>query len=201
MTLVMGYIRAYHIGNSVPVPFLSDTMAQETPKHETVKQETKQETRRIVRIMTTDIDGSLSLERALRKVKGIRFMFAKSVCTATGMDPKKKIGHMADSDIKAVEAFIKNPQLPTWMKNRRRDPETGADMHLTMADLDLKKRDDINSLRKMRAYKGIRHELGQPVRGQRTRSSFRTQKTVGVSRKNIQQAAKAKPKAAEEKKK
>ena len=165
-------------------------MAQEIPK---------QETRRIVRVLMTDIDGSLSLERALRKVKGIRFMFAKSVCTAMGMDPKKKIGQMAESDIKAVEGFIKKPQLPAWMKNRRKDPESGEDLHLTMSDLDLKKRDDINSLRKMRAYKGIRHELGQPVRGQRTRSSFRTQKTVGVSRKAIQQ--KAKPKAAEEKKK
>ena len=180
-------------------------MAQETAKQETAKQEApkreapKQEGKRIVRIMTTDIDGSLSLERALRKVKGIRFMFAKSVCIATGMDPKKRIGIMAESDIKTVEAFIKKPQLPSWMKNRRKDPESGEDMHLTMADLELKKRDDINMLRRIRAYKGIRHELGQPVRGQRTRSSFRTQKTVGVSRKSIQQAAKAKPKTEEKK--
>jgi hypothetical protein len=43
----------------------------------------------------------------------------------------------------------------------------------------------------MRAYKGVRHELGQPVRGQRTRSSFRTQKTVGVARKKVVAAAKA----------
>lgn len=142
--------------------------------------------------MTTDIDGSLNIERALRRIKGVSFMFSKSVCTATGFDPKRKIGALSDGELKALEGFIKNPQLPTWMKNRRKDPETGMDMHVTMSELDLKKREDINLLRRIRAYKGIRHETGQPVRGQRTRSSFRTQKTVGVSRKRIQQAAKAK---------
>ncbi len=43
-------------------------------------------------------------------------------------------------------------------------------------------------MRKIRCYKGIRHETGQPVRGQRTRSSFRTQKTVGVVKKKAQPA-------------
>lgn len=159
-------------------------------------QETAQ--KRIVRIMTTDIDGSLNVERALRRIKGVSFMFSRAVCTATGMDPKRKIGNLNESEIKMLEGFIKKPQLPVWMRNRRKDPETGEDMHITMAELDLKKREDINLLRRMRAYKGIRHELGQPVRGQRTRSSFRTQKTVGVSRKQI--AAKAKAKQKEEKK-
>ena len=162
-------------------------MAQETPQK-----------KRIVRILTTDIDGSLSVERALRRVKGVSFMFSKSVCTATGIDGKRKVGLLNESEVKTLEAFIKKPQLPKWMLNRRKDPESGENLHLTMSDLDLKKREDINLLRRLRAYKGIRHELGQPVRGQRTRSSFRTQKTVGVSRKAIQQAAK--PKTKEEKK-
>lgn len=151
----------------------------------------KQE-RRIVRLLTTDIDGSLNVERALRRVKGVSFMFSKAVCTATGIDPKRKIGQMSDSEIKMLEGFIKKPQLPSWMLNRRKDPESGENIHLTMSDLDLKRREDINLLRRIRAYRGVRHELGQPVRGQRTRSSFRTSKTVGVSRKAVQQAAKAK---------
>ncbi|MFA4819322.1 MAG: 30S ribosomal protein S13 [Candidatus Aenigmatarchaeota archaeon] len=157
------------------------------------------ETRRIVRILTTDIDGSLNVERALRKIRGVSFMFSKATCIATGIDPRRKVGQLNETEVKTLEGFIKKPQLPAWMQNRRKDPETGENMHITMADLQLKKRDDINLLRKLRAYKGIRHELGQPVRGQRTRSSFRTQKSVGVSKKKIQEAAKPKPK--EEKKK
>jgi small subunit ribosomal protein S13 len=43
--------------------------------------------------------------------------------------------------------------------------------------------EDINILRKIRCYRGIRHETGQKVRGQRTKSTGRTGITVGVKRK------------------
>lgn len=148
-----------------------------------VKQEVKYEGKRIVRVMSTDIDGSLSLERALRKIKGIDFMFARSVCLAMNFDRKKRIGTMSDSELKMLEDFIRQPKLPSWMLNRRKDPETGGDNHLTMSQLDLKRKEDINLMKRMRSYKGIRHELGQPVRGQRTRSTFRVNKTVGVMKK------------------
>jgi small subunit ribosomal protein S13 len=39
-------------------------------------------------------------------------------------------------------------------------------------------------MRKIRCYKGIRHETGQKVRGQRTKSTGRTGTTVGVKRKS-----------------
>jgi small subunit ribosomal protein S13 len=42
---------------------------------------------------------------------------------------------------------------------------------------------DINELKRIKCYRGIRHAAKLPVRGQRTRGSFRTGKTVGVSRK------------------
>ena len=69
------------------------------------------------------------------------------------------------------------------MLNRRKDPVTGEDMHLSESDLTMGVRQDIEFLKKIRAYRGIRHELGLPVRGQRTRSSFRKGRTVGVQRK------------------
>lgn len=146
------------------------------------------ETRRIVRILYTDVNGSLGTERALRKIKGISFMFSRNLCTSLGLDSRKKAGDLSDDEIKRIESFIKAPSFPGWMLNRRKDPETGNDIHSVMSDLDLKKREDINSLRRMRAYKGVRHEMGQPVRGQRTRSSFRTQKSVGVQKKKAIQA-------------
>ncbi|MBI3190428.1 30S ribosomal protein S13 [archaeon] len=163
-----------------------------------IKPETKQDIKRIIRIMSTDIDGNLSVERALRKVKGVSFMFSRAVCTSTGVDRKRKVGTLSDNERKGLENFISNPSLPAWMLNRRKDPETGKDMHITMADLSLRKREDINQMKRMHCYKGVRHELGQPVRGQSTRSTFRTQKSVGVSKKKAQ-AAPAKPKTAEKK--
>ncbi|MBI4170764.1 MAG: 30S ribosomal protein S13 [Candidatus Aenigmarchaeota archaeon] len=149
--------------------------------------------KRIVRLLATDIDGGLPLERALRRIKGISFMFSKAVCTTMNVDGRKKIGTMSEQELKTIEAFIKEPKLPGWMLNRKKDPETGQDLHLTMANLDLRRREDINLMKKMRSYKGIRHEMGQPVRGQRTRSTFRTQKTVGVMKKKAMPARAAKP--------
>lgn len=158
--------------------------------------EAKAETRRIVRFLAKDIDGSLPVRRALRKIPGISFMTANAILQKTGADGYRKLGDLGDEEVKKLEAFVKelekgSAQLPKWLVNRRKDPGSGADVHAYGSGLQLKKMEDINLLKRMRAYKGIRHELGQPVRGQRTRSSFRTQKTVGVAKKKVQQAAKA----------
>src|SRR3989338_7647228 len=159
--------------------------------------EAKSEIRNMVRLMATDIDGKINVINALRKIRGISFMFSHAICINTGINPRAKIGSLSDSELKALESAVKNAQLPDWMVNRRKDPETGRDMHLIGTQIDLTRRDDINLMRRIRSYKGVRHQLGQPVRGQRTRSSFRTSKrAVGVMKKAARAAAK--PKAKEE---
>ena len=67
----------------------------------------------------------------------------------------------------------------------------GKNLHLTGADLTLSKEVDIKRLKRIKSYRGLRHAIGQPVRGQRTRSHFRTGVSVGVQRKaaKIAQAA------------
>ena len=152
--------------------------------------------RKIVRLIATDIDGSLPLRRALRKVKGISFAFSKAVCMQSGIDSRKNIGLMDENEIRRVEETIKTFPMPPWLLNRRRDLESGADMHIIGANIELKKREDINMLKRIRSYRGVGHEFGLPVRGQRTRSSCRTQKTVGVVKKSF--VAKKEP-AAEKK--
>ncbi len=146
--------------------------------------------RTVVRLYNTDLDGSLPVERALRKIKGISFMFAKGLCTSTGTDPKKPLIELNEEERRIIENAVKNPQIPRFLLNRRKDTETGKDLHLISTDLDFRKREDIHFMRKIRCYRGIRHELGQPVRGQRTRSSFRTQKTVGVVKKKAMPGSK-----------
>ena len=142
------------------------------------------ETKKIVRLISTDVDGSLSVGRALRRIKGISFMFSKAICIVTNIDINKKIGELSEEDIKKLEDTIKEPKMPKWLLNRRNDPESGINAQIIGAKLDLRKREDINLLKKIRSYRGIRHEQGQPVRGQRTRGTFRTQKSVGVTKKS-----------------
>ena len=172
---------------------------------EEVKTPAKTEPRRIVRLLSTDIDGRLPVERALRRIKGVSFMLSHAACVSIGVDPKKKLGMLAEAEIKSIDEYFKNlavgkTNLPAWIINRRNDVETGENFHLIGSSLDFRKREDINTLKRMRAYRGVRHELGLPVRGQRTRSSFRKNKTVGVSKKKAMAARKPAPKAKEEKK-
>jgi small subunit ribosomal protein S13 len=76
------------------------------------------------------------------------------------------------------------------MLNRKRDPVTGEDKHLAVSELELTHKMDIDLMRKLKSYKGVRHSIGLPVRGQRTRGSFRKGKTVGVSKKKAAPAKK-----------
>jgi len=46
---------------------------------------------------------------------------------------------------------------------------------------------DVKDLREIQSYRGIRHALGLPVRGQRTKAHFRHGKSVGVIKKKIKQ--------------
>ncbi|MGZ7094973.1 MAG: 30S ribosomal protein S13, partial [Methanobacterium sp.] len=73
--------------------------------------------------------------------------------------------------------------IPDWMLNRRNDYETGETGHLIESDLLMTLREDLNRLKKTRSYKGRRHEVGLPVRGQRTKSTFRKGSSVGVRRR------------------
>jgi small subunit ribosomal protein S13 len=77
------------------------------------------------------------------------------------------------------------------MLNRRKDLLSGEDRHIMGADLLVNLREDINLLRKIRSYRGIRHERGLKVRGQRTKSTGRRGAVVGVVRKKQLAAAAA----------
>ena len=134
----------------------------------------------LIRILATDIPGNMRVYAGLRKIKGVSWSFSNAVCNVLKIDKKKKISELTKEEIDKISEFIKNPKLPEFLLNRRKDFETGKNMHLIGTDLELTKEFDIKRLKKIKSYKGIRHILGQPVRGQRTKSHFRKNKAVGV---------------------
>lgn len=139
---------------------------------------------KIIRIMQTDIDGGKQIYVGLTKIKGVSWSLANAICNKLGLNKKKKISSLSNEEIKKIEEFIQNPQVPGFLMNRRKDLDSGKDMHVLGSDLDLRKEFDIKRLKKIKSYKGLRHALGQPVRGQRTRSHFRKKgKSVGVIKK------------------
>jgi small subunit ribosomal protein S13 len=158
-------------------------LKEEKPQQEK-KPEVKKEFADIVRIMQTDILGNKQIYVGLTKIKGASWALANAVCIKLGLDKKRKISSLSKEEIEKIEMFIKNPKLPAFLLNRRKDLDTGEDKHLITTDLELRKDFDIRRLKKIRSYRGLRHALGQPVRGQRTKGHFREKgKAVGVMKK------------------
>jgi len=142
--------------------------------------------RYIVRVAGVDIDGNLKVAYGLAKIKGVGVTLAYALCRKLGIDPEARIGNLSEAEVKKIEEALANPQtlgLPSWMFNRRKDYETGKNLHLIGSDLIIAVKKDIELLKKIRCWRGIRHQLGLKVRGQRTRTTGRLGVTVGVKRK------------------
>ncbi len=148
-----------------------------------------EEIKGIVRIAGTDLKGEEQLLVSLTKIKGVGISLANAVCRVHNLDRNRKIGTLSEKEIEKIEETLRNPSkfgIPSWMFNRRKDFETGEDMHLIGGDLIFTQKQDIKRMINIRSYKGVRHMFGLPVRGQKTRSSFRKGRTVGVVRKKTQ---------------
>ena len=140
----------------------------------------------IVRIVNSDIDGQKRTVIGLQSIKGVGKRVAQIVAKRANVDPAAKIGTLSDEKVKEIEDLVKSyvEYAPNWAINRQMDYESGADMHLFGNDLDIIQKDDINRMKMIRCYRGIRHEGRHKVRGQRTRSNGRHGLTMGVQRKS-----------------
>ena len=146
------------------------------------------ETREVVRIARTGVDGTKPVGEALTDLKGVGQAFGNAVAEEMGYKDTR-MGDLSDEEIDELEEEVKDPDLPSWLLNRRNDREEGDDMHIVESDLELKKEFDIRRLKEIDSYKGWRHEIGLPVRGQKTKSSFRTGSKIGVDTASIKEEA------------
>jgi len=153
----------------------------------------KEDFKYLVRIANTDLDGNKQIMYALTKIKGIGYSFASATCVAANVNKTKKAGYLNEEEVRRLDDAIKNASklLPAWMLNRRKDFDDGTDKHFLTGELDFFRETDIRRMKKIKCYKGVRHILGMPVRGQRTRSNFRKNKGKGpgVLRSKIAKAA------------
>lgn len=129
---------------------------------------------RLIRIMGKDIRGDKKLFVGITKLKGISWCFANALCKKLGINPNRRIDSLNEKEMAQITDFAKNPTIPVYLMNRQKDYNLGTDRHLTGNDLDMQSDFDIKRLKKIKSYKGVRHIQGQPVRGQRTKSHFRS---------------------------
>lgn len=149
-----------------------------------MKKQTENEVK-IIRIMSTDVEGDKKIYIALTKIKGISFNMSNAICLKVGIDKNKRVQELSEGEMKKIESFLKEIKVPEFLLNRKNDPETGKSEHLLSNDLDFRHEFDIKKLKKIKCYRGFRHSNGQPVRGQRTKSHFRVnrRKSTGVKKK------------------
>lgn len=165
---------------------------------------TGKEVRGIIRISGRDLKGEVPLNRALANVKGVGERLAVVMTEVVARELKVEkdcmVGELTEEEIDRVESMLSNPLkygVPIWMLNRRKDVEVGVDRHLIGTDLVFAVRTDIDREKNMNSWIGYRHNYGQKVRGQHTRTTGRRGMTVGVMRKAIlaKQGAAAAPAA------
>ncbi len=145
------------------------------------KPETFDSSETLVRIFGYDIPGSKNLYVGLTRIKGVSWAISNAVLLKLAYNRAKKISDLSKEEIAKIEGTLRNMPVPDFMKNRRSDEETGQTKHLLTTDLDMQRDMDIKKMKKIRSYRGVRHSLKLPVRGQRTRSHFRSKGRVAVT--------------------
>lgn len=123
----------------------------------------------MARLLGVDIPNRKKIEYSLRYVYGIGPTRAKSILEETGIDPNRRAQDLSEQELSQISNVILERKYMVEGDLRR---------HITS---------NMKRLQSIRCYRGLRHQRGLPVRGQRTSTNARTRKggrkTVGVVRK------------------
>jgi len=152
------------------------------------------EFRHILRVAGTDLDGTKKIVYGLTRIIGIGPSYAAAIVRAAELRPETRVGELTEGEVQKLEDIMRDPiryGLPSHLFNRRKSPGDGRDLHWIGPDLALAVKNDIDFMRDIRTWKGVRHSLGLKVRGQRTRTTGRKGRAVGVAKKAVLEAARA----------
>jgi small subunit ribosomal protein S13 len=149
------------------------------------KEEKSKDFKFIVRLINTDINGERRIADGLVSIPGVHYRLATIIARRLGKPAEFKTGDLTDDEVLKLGELLEEipATMPHWLLNRQKDFETGEDTHVLGANVDIQMKDDIGELRRIRCYRGIRHDNGHKVRGQRTSSNGRKGATIGVTRK------------------
>ena len=120
----------------------------------------------IVRIASMDLNGERDVVLALADLKGIGIRLAETLTKKLEIDESMRLGDLSEEKIEEIRDYIESEEyedIPAWMMNNRSDPVTGKNMNLVGNDLNVQIQDNINTMKKIRSYRGIRHETHHKV--------------------------------------
>jgi small subunit ribosomal protein S13 len=143
------------------------------------------------RNLRSQVDGNAKVEHGLSQIRGVGRRLAQAIVKVAEIDPEMRIGILSEKDIARIEEIILKPienGIPDWMVNRKKDLRTGENLHLIGNTLEITVKRDIDRMKRIKSYKGVRHHLGLKVRGQRTKSTGRHGLVIGVIRKKLKKS-------------
>nr|WP_211176106.1 30S ribosomal protein S13 [Brasilonema sp. UFV-L1] len=115
------------------------------------------ETRVVARIAGVDLPRDKRVEIGLTYIYGIGLSLSKEILAATSVNPDTRVKDLSDADVAALRAEIEE------------NYQVEGDLRRLEA-LNIKRLIEIGT------YRGRRHRMGLPVRGQRTRTNARTRR-------------------------
>merc|ERR1719458_188599 len=128
----------------------------------------------LLRMMNTNVDG---------KQKG---SFALLSCKIAQVDTNRRAGDLTEEEINKISDIFAKPTdygIPKWFLNRQRCIKDGSWSQVYSNMVATRLREDLERMKKIRNHRGLRHFWNLKVKGQRTKSTGRTGKTLGVTRK------------------
>ena len=113
----------------------------------------------MARIAGVDLPRDKRVEIGLTYIFGIGLSRAKKIIAATGVNPDTRVKDLTEADVTILRAHVESTY---------------------QIEGDLRRWESMNIKRLMDigTYRGRRHRLGLPVRGQRTRTNARTRRGV-----------------------
>ena len=123
----------------------------------------------MARLLGVDIPNRKKVEFSLRYIYGVGPTRAKEILDAVDIDPNRRTQELTEQELSLISNYIIDNKI------------------MVEGDLRRNVTNNLKRLQSIRCYRGLRHQRGLPVRGQRTITNARTRKggrkTVGVVRK------------------
>lgn len=111
----------------------------------------------MARIAGVDLPRDKRVEIGLTYIYGIGLTRSKQILAATGVNPDTRIKDLSDADVATLREAVES------------NYEVEGDLR-RLESMNIKRLMDIGT------YRGRRHRMGLPVRGQRTRTNARTRR-------------------------
>lgn len=109
------------------------------------------------RLLGVDIPNDKQIQYSLTYLYGVGLYTAREACEKLGVDPTRPARDLDDETLSRIAALLERDYTVEGPLRRQTTQ-------------------NISRLREVKTYRGIRHRLGLPVRGQRTKTNARTRK-------------------------